>query len=493
MRCPFHSASQPSGMRRSAADLWTTSRWHAAISCSLITARHFRKNARDRVPVPISRSSFLKKLKDKESVDGFSIPVARLPAEREDVTEDISDDDRQALEFPPVRFQPLLKERPLTQAQPLPLPLKASLPQAPLVSVSALGAIVLSEPRPVPTEARPPGSVSALTSAREAADSDPHRALPAITLFRMGGSADPPVPWHPQLDLLNSAADAKEFVAEIESDGRTLLRFGDGEHGAAVSPGMEFTAVYRIGNGVRGNVGAKTLAHLVTADKRIKSVTNPMPAFGGCEPETIEEARQRAPHAFVEEQMRAVTPGDYAMQAARYAGVQRAAGTMRWTGSWHTMFVSVDRLSGKQIDPDFEANLRNHLEPFRMAGVDLEIDQPRPVALELTFRVRVKPDYFLSSVELALRTILLRRSVPTVGPACFIPTTSPLDRRSTSVNGWPRRRAFRASNRWRWRLFSGAKRRAAREKMRASSRWADLKCRYWKTTPIFPSAGRSNC
>jgi len=377
----------------------------------------------DRVPVPISRSSFLKKLKDKESVDGFSIPVARLPAEREDVTDDTSDhEDRPALEFPPVRFQPLLKERPLTQAQPLPLPPKeASLPQAPLVSVSALGAIVLSEPKPVPTEARPPGSVKALTSARKAADSDPHRALPAITLFRTGGSADSPVPWHPRLDLLNSAADALEFVAEIESDGRTLLRFGDGEHGEAVSQGMEFTAVYRIGNGVRGNVGAETLVHLVTSDVRIQSVTNWMPAFGGCEPETIEEARQRAPHAFIEEQMRAVTPADYAAQAARYAGVQRAAGTMRWTGSWHTMFVSVDRLSGKQIDPDFEANLRNHLEPFRMAGVDLEIDRPRPVPLELTLRVRVRPDYFRSSVELALRAIFTSARRSDGGTGLFHP------------------------------------------------------------------------
>lgn len=326
------------------------------------------------VPKPISRSALLEKLANRESTEGFSIPVTRLPAEREEISGDATDDEDHGLELAPVHFRPSLKERPLTQALSL-----------------------------VPAPSVP--SIRALVSARAAAPSDPHQALPAITLSSTQGSVGLPLQWHPQLDLLSSAGDAKEFVVEVESDEKASVRFGDGEHGAAVSPGMEFTAVYRIGNGIRGNVGAETLTHLVTGDNRIESVTNPMPAFGGCEPETIEEARQRAPRAFLEEQMRAVTPGDYAVQAARYAGVQRAAGTMRWTGSWHTMFVSVDRLSGKQIDPDFEANLREHLEPFRMAGVDLEIDPPRPVPLELTLRVRIKPDYFRSSVELALRAI----------------------------------------------------------------------------------------
>ena len=59
-----------------------------------------------------------------------------------------------------------------------------------------------------------------------------------------------------------------------------------------------------------------------------------------------ELGRYRAPFAFRQQQVRAVTPEDYADRAAEFAGVQRAAGTLRWTGSWHTMFVSVDRMSG---------------------------------------------------------------------------------------------------------------------------------------------------
>ena len=73
--------------------------------------------------------------------------------------------------------------------------------------------------------------------------------------------------------------------------------------------------------------------------------TNPMPAAGGIDPEDIEAARRDAPEAF-RTQERAVTAADYAAAAERRADVQRAAATFRWTGSWHTVFVTADRFGG---------------------------------------------------------------------------------------------------------------------------------------------------
>ena len=242
-----------------------------------------------------------------------------------------------------------------------------------------------------------------VSSARAAFEWTPEDVLPAIYLTSaQPGSIEFSQPWKPVRDLLGTAPDGHEFVVEIDNDGSAILRFGDGQHGAPATRGTRFIAFYRVGNGVRGNVGAESLVHLVSDDSRITAVTNPMPARGGTEPETIEEVRQRAPFAFREDQKRAVTAADYARHAADYAAVQRAAGTLRWTGSWHTMFVSVDRLGGAVIDADFEQRLRAHLEPLRMAGVDLEVDRPRPVPLELVLRVCVHPDYFASSVEQAL-------------------------------------------------------------------------------------------
>jgi predicted phage baseplate assembly protein len=133
-----------------------------------------------------------------------------------------------------------------------------------------------------------------------------------------------------------------------------------------------------------------------------------MPARGGSDPESIEHVRLSAPFAF-RTQERAVTPEDYAAVAARHPQVQRAAATFRWTGSWYTVFVTVDRVGGLPMDAPFKQKMREHLERFRMAGHDVEIDGPRFVSLEIEMVVCVKPDYFRSAVRLALLEILSNR------------------------------------------------------------------------------------
>jgi hypothetical protein len=86
--------------------------------------------------------------------------------------------------------------------------------------------------------------------------------------------------------------------------------------------------------------------------------------------------------------------------------VQRAAATFRWTGSWHTVFVTADRVGGVVVDADFERELRAHLERFRMAGYDLEVDGPRFVPLDVELLVCVEPEYFRAHVKAAVLDVL---------------------------------------------------------------------------------------
>jgi hypothetical protein len=75
--------------------------------------------------------------------------------------------------------------------------------------------------------------------------------------------------WRPQRDLLNSGPEATEFVVESETDGTAFVRFGDDHHGRRPAAQTVFTATYRVGNGVAGNVGAAALAHIVTNQPHI--------------------------------------------------------------------------------------------------------------------------------------------------------------------------------------------------------------------------------
>jgi hypothetical protein len=251
----------------------------------------------------------------------------------------------------------------------------------------------------------PYGEQAARQPATVVSRQDPRQALPAVSL--LGGGER----WTPQRDLLNSDRFAPDFVVEMENDRRGRLRFGDGKSYGRSPVGTSFAASYRIGSGSAGNVGADAIVHVVTNVDGITAVRNPLPAQGGVDPESLEEVRLYAPQAF-RTQERAVTEEDYAQMAARHPDVQKAMATRRWTGSWYTLFITVDRKGGRPVTPTFQGELRTFLERFRLAGHDLKIDAPRFVPLEIVMTVCVKPGYFQSEVKEALLHRFSNRDLP---------------------------------------------------------------------------------
>jgi Uncharacterized homolog of phage Mu protein gp47 len=144
---------------------------------------------------------------------------------------------------------------------------------------------------------------------------------------------------------------------------------------------------------------------VVSGDGDVLSARNPLPAQGGVDMEGDAVLRRHAPQAF-RRQERAVTPADYAEVTERHAGVQRAAATLRWTGSWHTVFITVDRLGGLPMDDAFEDELTRHVERYRMAGHDTEFNDPIYVPLELELLVCVQSSYFRADVKAGLLQVL---------------------------------------------------------------------------------------
>ena len=240
---------------------------------------------------------------------------------------------------------------------------------------------------------------------------DPRTATP-LTADLAGTLGNVTEHWTVHRDLMSSAADATDFVVEIENSGRARLRFGDDDHGKRPDPGTAFQATYRFGNGTAGNVGQEAIAHIVSSVNGAFTVLrNPLAAAGGTEPEEIEVVRRDAPQAF-RTQERAVTQADYAAAAERRPDVQRAAATFRWTGSWYTVVVTPDRFGGLPVDDTFEARLRRHLERFRMAGYDLEVNSPHFVPLEVGLHICVKDQYFRANVLHAVERTLSSDLLP---------------------------------------------------------------------------------
>jgi hypothetical protein len=324
-------------------------------------------DAADALPFPLVLSAVTDDAHGAQPVAGVSVARGNLAPADHGAT--VAGEDLGAATDPLDRpFRPRLARAPLTQAVPL------------------LGG-------PAGFAAAP----AALLGGFKPAD-----AVPAVTLLSAGQT------WFPAPDLLANGRFDRAFVVEVSEDGAAGLRFGDDENGRAPLAGATFSATYRVGNGAAGNLGAGALARvalpagLASLADGILSVRNPLPAAGGAEPESLEEARLYAPQAF-RRQQRAVTEADYAAVAQRHPEVQRAAATFRWTGSWYTVFLTVDRLGGTAVDAAFKERLRAYMERFRMAGYDLEVDGPTPVPLDLALDVCVAADYFRGQVLAALR------------------------------------------------------------------------------------------
>ncbi len=226
---------------------------------------------------------------------------------------------------------------------------------------------------------------------------DPRRALALVSLN------DGDNTWTVQWDLLASDRFATDFIVEMENDSRAYLRFGDGKLGKRPGDGDRFTASYRVGNGPAGNVGADALQHVVTGLDGIGAVRNPLAAAGGRAAESAEEVRRYAPQAF-RVQQRAVTTDDWVRTAQLYPQVQKARAQFRWTGSWYTVFITVDRLGGLPVldDADFLSGLLGHLNRYRIAGYDLEIREPVFVPLDIRLLICLQPGYYAADIKAQL-------------------------------------------------------------------------------------------
>ena len=231
-------------------------------------------------------------------------------------------------------------------------------------------------------------------------------------------------PWQVAADLLQASIGPATpvFVPEIETDGTAYLLFGDGINGMQPQPGTTFSATYRVGNGTAGNVAREAIALIDPggAASWLAGVMNPLPGWGGVDPETVEHIRQSAPVAF-RTQKRAVTAADYQARAMQYQGVQRAAATLRWTGSWHTVFITVEREQQAPLGTSFIDGLKAYLDGYRMAGVDLEVEDGTQVPLLIQMSVCVRPDYVAADVEQALLEVFSSTVRPDGTPGLFNP------------------------------------------------------------------------
>jgi hypothetical protein len=212
-------------------------------------------------------------------------------------------------------------------------------------------------------------------------------------------------------------------IQDYDGDAGTTLRFGDDVFGPIPKRGTLFSVTYRVGGGAAGNVAADTITRVSDGAPggMIRAVTNPFPAAGGADEEPAERVRRQAPQAFRAVQYRAVRPRDYEQAAQTLPWVQRAGTAFRWTGSWLTVFTTVDPKGTTVLPTARRVEVIDMLNRYRLAGYESYVPPPRYVGLDLMVYVCAKSDAFRGDVEAAVLAALGTSVLPDGTRAFFHP------------------------------------------------------------------------
>lgn len=213
--------------------------------------------------------------------------------------------------------------------------------------------------------------------------------------------------WQETEEFVGRRPGDRVYRIESADDQTTTVIFGDGQTGARPATGAEIVARYRQGLGSEGRVHANQLTTLLDRPKGLKATTNPLPAEGGADPETLEAARQAAP-AAVRTLGRVVSLRDFEDAARESALVAKARAAVVLGGDEPGVRLTVAGEDGAHLGDDslkaVRADLDTRRDPFRR----LEIIDYTAVPLQIEAAIIARDPARLSEdVQRAARDALL--------------------------------------------------------------------------------------
>ncbi|NDJ25884.1 putative baseplate assembly protein [Nostoc sp. B(2019)] len=201
------------------------------------------------------------------------------------------------------------------------------------------------------------------------------------------------------------------YITRIANDQTVTITSGDGINGARLPTGLEnITATYRSGIGLAGRVGANQLTLLKTRPLGISEVTNPLPATGAADPETMLEAQTSAP-LTIRTLGRIVSLQDYEDFARAFAGIGKAQAKLLWAGETQQVHITVAAIGGAAVLPDsaLYINLVKAIDDARDPVQQVQVDSYEPLAFNLEAKLLIDQRYLPDKVLAQVKAALLKR------------------------------------------------------------------------------------
>jgi len=215
--------------------------------------------------------------------------------------------------------------------------------------------------------------------------------------------------WAESPSLYGLGPRDRNFIVRIDDSARATITFGDGLSGQRPLTGVEnITATYRSGIGLDGNVDSNILTMLQTRPLGVRSVTNPLPATGGADPEQLSQARANAP-LKVQALDRIVSLEDYENFAAAFAGIGKAQSAAIWNQDIRIVFLTAAGEDGRALDPSSAVlqNLILAIQKFHDPVQQVQVGAYTSLTFSLQATVLVDPRYITDEVVANVQARLL--------------------------------------------------------------------------------------
>ncbi|MSP70996.1 MAG: putative baseplate assembly protein [Myxococcales bacterium] len=255
---------------------------------------------------------------------------------------------------------------------------------------------------------------------REAPDGDEKRHLletTGVDAILPAGKNGFAIRWTEVESFFESGPRSRHYIIDrVKGE----LRFGDGRLGFIPPAGAAniIAEMYRVGGGGRGNVTAGAISALRRTIAHVEGVSNPYPAGGGSDQESVEDAKIRGPH-LIKSRNRAVTAEDYEWLTLHASnGIARAKCLSTIGREGEIDVVIVPKHDDRNLDLDLKLTpstellrrVKHFLEDKRLVTTIIHVVPPKYVEVSLQVEIIRKTtgsfDRLKEAVEKRLRTFL---------------------------------------------------------------------------------------
>lgn len=218
------------------------------------------------------------------------------------------------------------------------------------------------------------------------------------------------VEWAERTTMFGAGPHERTYVVDTDEQGAKWVVFGDGVRGARLPSGVNnVRASYRRGLGQEGNVGHDKLTQLMTRPLGLKSVSNPVAAQGGTDPEPAGQARRTIPLG-TRTLGRVVSVLDYEDFAMARDGVAKAQARVLHLAAGPAVVITVAGQDGQTLSAtnpvwkSLKLALANNGDPH----VEVVLLSYQPSTFRLGLKIMRDPAYALkhlfAEVERTLRS-----------------------------------------------------------------------------------------